>query len=209
VNLWRDKWRLSGRFLLAKCRHLVSLFARKDAGPVKQLKMFRPIEAGAPVSDLLVDGYKYVGEHASLHEPWISLINQSGEFKGLGTWTEETLQKTIIRSLVPRGAVLVEHGRDLVACSSICQSPESRKVGVLMYILVRSDHRKMGLGNGIIHRSIRICQEIGLHELRLLTDEERLMAIRLYFRTGFLPDVRGDRGSEIRWSRVIREMKIV
>jgi len=180
---------------------------KKMEGKRRQLGMYRLIGPDDPVEDRLQDGYEYDEYNGALDEKWVSLINDSGDFTALGIWTKETLHRTIIEQLIPGGAVLVTQDGELIASTSICCSPQNPYSGVLMYVIVRHDHRGRGLGNAMTQRAIRLCQRNGIKELGLLTDDYRLAAIKVYLRNGFLPMGQKSIESEDQWRKVFEQLK--
>jgi mycothiol synthase len=176
-------------------------------GNSRQLCMYRLIEPNETVVDSLPSGYEYAEYDDCFDEKWISLINASGDFTGLGIWTKDTLYTTIIEQLIPYGAVLVNWNGELIATLSLCRSVQDVNFAVIMYALVSYDHRGRGLGDIMTQRAIQICQKNGIKEVRLLTDDYRMAAIKMYLRNGFLPVTENRRELEERWRKIFEQLK--
>lgn len=162
---------------------------------------------GESVDEALPDGYGYAEYDVAYDDKLIQFINDSKDFRSLGTWTKETLYKTIIEHLIPNGCILIIRRSELVACTSLCCFSQDKKIATVMYALVSREQRGHGLGKAMIQRAIRVCQDNGIEEIRLLTDDHRLAAIKTYLRNGFLPVGQNSIELKNRWSEIIEKIK--
>jgi ribosomal protein S18 acetylase RimI-like enzyme len=168
--------------------------------------MYRPIDPAEPFSDELAPEFKYASVLApEILAQWIQLINQSGEFPAYGTWDQSILERLILKTVVPGGAILVLDSKDdLVGCLSLCRT--SATSAQFMYVLVDPKHRGRGLGPAMAQRALKVAQANSIRKVTLLTDPTRIAAVRLYLRTGFVPDLQVARDAGARWSRVFEDV---
>jgi ribosomal protein S18 acetylase RimI-like enzyme len=170
----------------------------------RQLAMFRPVSLDEEPYDDLARGLAFL---PSLSEnsisAWIELINRNGQFPANGRWDRPLLDNLMLRTLVPGGAILVlNEKQDVIGCLTVCRTGAS--AAQLKYLLVDAEHRGRGVGKAMIGRSIKIARKESMRMLRLLTDADRVAAIRLYIRSGFLPDLSYTRESASRWSALFQ-----
>ncbi len=60
--------------------------------------------------------------------------------------------------------------------------------GRVHWLMVRPDRQRQGLGRALLYWALRRLRELGHARAFLITEAGRLAALRLYLRTGFVPD---------------------
>jgi ribosomal protein S18 acetylase RimI-like enzyme len=187
-------------YMLAKVRHL---FVRPKSSA--QLAMFRPVSSSGHFNDALPPGYEYASSlTAQFRLGWIRLLADSREFVKVGNWDEELLQDLILKTLIPGGVVLVlDSAGEVVACLSVCSGKPQK--AELMYVLVDPNHRRRGVARAMMRRGLNVCSANAMASIRLVTDQYRLGAIKLYFQHGFIPDLNQTRDAEVRWSWILEK----
>ncbi|HSH39594.1 MAG TPA: hypothetical protein VK993_12495, partial [Chthoniobacterales bacterium] len=91
----------------------------------------------------LPPGYQLTGIEAVPIAEWAELLASTGEF---GPFGESELRRQVLPTLIPGAAVFVRSGTELVACASVCALPDFHPRGVVMFVLVRPEHRGLRLG---------------------------------------------------------------
>ena len=110
--------------------------------------------------------------------------------------------------LLPNGLFLIEHhsGPRLVATAGAIHNPKPGRYyfpfgGELGYLVVKVEHRGLGLGTTVCVAVVRRLISAGYESVRVCVQEHRLPAIRTYLRLGFEPFLHS-KESEQRWRGV-------
>lgn len=149
----------------------------------------------------LPDGYRFVDGSKQNFNGWLELLNRDGEF---GIQTMENVRAEILDSLIPDGAVLVASGNEIVACASACFARRFSPDALMNYVLVRADHRGLGLGRAASVEAMKRAHAKGYQGMILQTDDTRDAAIGMYLRLGFRP-VMSEKTAR-RWTDVLARL---
>lgn len=123
---------------------------------------------------------------------------------GFDAWSEKELTAVLGKSL-PGGIFFVEHARSktIVATAAALHNPTDEHPfgGELGWVAVDPEHRGKGLGYAPCAAATKKFIDCGYKDVRLLTDDFRLPAIKIYLKLGwepcyFRPDI------SYRWSEV-------
>jgi mycothiol synthase len=137
---------------------------------------------------------------------WISLLHRCGFSMFTGERAATALAREVVQFLLPQGGVFAYDGQQLVACAAACARPEFAPNAVLMYVGVLPDYRGAGLGAAVVAEVLAVARRSGFPGVTLLTDDDRLAAIRTYLRVGFVPDAASDPAAKKRWKRVMNQL---
>ena len=160
-------------------------------------------EAGVTSTAALPEGYTFLDSHKNSIDKWLDLLNRDGEF---GTHTEESVQTEILGSLIPNGAVLIAFDNEIVACASACFVARFRPDALMNYVVVRSDHRRLGLGRAASVEAMNRALQHGYGGMVLQTDDKRDSAITMYLALGFSPVTAGEPDAARRWDEVLARL---
>ncbi|MHB8294617.1 MAG: GNAT family N-acetyltransferase [Acidimicrobiales bacterium] len=122
-------------------------------------------------------------------------------------WDEPVVRSRLLEAEdVAETYVAVSASGDLVGTASARLLPDAYPgAGYLHWVGVSSNARRSGLGRLLSERVLAHFQRLGLERAVLETDDERLPAIRVYLKLGFVPSYRND-DDELRWSHVLPEV---
>jgi len=114
------------------------------------------------------------------------LLNSDGDF---GHWTTERIDRDYLQQLIrPDAATLLFHGKELIGnCGTIDGSSRKHKVGLIMWMIIRTSHRGKGLAKYLWYRTLNFFVEEHYEKIFLTTDMHRLPAIRFYLCRKLLP----------------------
>jgi mycothiol synthase len=127
---------------------------------------------------------------------------------GWPDWTEERLRAWLPRIPPQCWLLVTQHGTDnIVATAMGLEDPTSwhPRGGEVGWVACHPAHRGRGLGAVVTAAVTRRLRELGYAQIHLFTEDERLPALRMYLRLGFvpyldLPDMRE------RWQAVCQAM---
>ncbi|MDZ4859068.1 MAG: GNAT family N-acetyltransferase [Candidatus Hydrogenedentes bacterium] len=94
---------------------------------------------------------------------------------------------------------ILEYGGEVVGTASAWVTDEEPEVGYLHMIGLLDEHRGKGLGMALACAALRYTRDEGFDTQRLLTDDWREAAIRLYIDLGYDPLIT-DRTHPARWT---------
>lgn len=106
----------------------------------------------------------------------------------------------------PARVFVAVSGELIVGTASAWRSEREPDVGYLHMLGVLPEHRGKQLGAALTLATLHYTRVEGLPAQRLLTDDWRLPAIRLYFRLGYDP-ILTDWTHRMRWRNVARRLK--
>ncbi len=172
---------------------------------MSQLTMRRPHLADLPESPHLPESY-VLREATSADSLGLSAL-MSAAFED-ASWTPERVHRELLDAPnVPETYVIAFHGV-AVATASLLLDPEREPgTAVLHWVGVHPEHVGRRLGMIVSLAVLKDAAERGLGDSMLLTDDERLPAIKTYMRLGFDP-VMTDEGHEGRWTKVYDALKL-
>lgn len=73
---------------------------------------------------------------------------------------------------------------------------ETPEQGRLHWVCIDEAHQNQGLSRPLIALSLKLCRKLGCKHAYLLTNTPNWVAIRMYYRFGFVPCSRGERDNE-------------
>jgi len=169
---------------------------------VAQLRLWLP--AGASVQEpVLPPGYSLRGLCAGDEAGWCALLDAARE---LGPWDLQRLRRQIDGGLVASTQRFVVAGGELVACAGVydrrCCGLPAWEIG---WVAVHPAHRRRGLGRSVTAAAALACGELAPRPVFLLTDDQRVAAIRTYLGLGFVPDCTGP-GQTARWRAILARL---
>lgn len=155
-----------------------------------------------PARPLLPPGYELRRRTKDDVDQWVDLLN--GEGRGeLGVWTRERLGNDVLAYLVPETQWFVCRDSRIAAGAGVFErSMACWEVG---WVATHPDHRGRGLGAGVVAAAIGSAMALPERPVWLFTDDHRDAAIRLYLRTGFVPDP-CDPSHPKRWRTVVKRL---
>ena len=114
--------------------------------------------------------------------------------------------------VLPDGLLLIEdlERARLVATAGAVHNPNPGRYrfpfgGELAYLIVRPEHRRLGLGTAVCAAVVRRLRAAGYESIRVCVQEHRLPAIRTYLGLGFEPFLHSNE-VEQRWEQVYRAL---
>ena len=125
------------------------------------------------------------------------------------TWDEARVQTSLTRTADVRAVYGVLHGEVLVATASSQTRPQRDPgAGFVHWVAAHPEHRGRGLAAALLGRVLEDFRERGELRARLETQPERLPAVRVYLRFGFVPDYEAV-GADQRavWSEVFQKLR--
>jgi GNAT superfamily N-acetyltransferase len=114
------------------------------------------------------------------------LLNSDGDF---GHWTAARIDWDYLQQLIrPDAATLLFYEDELIGnCGTIDGSSRKHKVGLIMWMIIRTPHRGKGLAKYLWYRTLNFFAEEHYEKILLTTDMHRLPAIRFYLCRKLLP----------------------
>lgn len=111
------------------------------------------------------------------------------EYSDLGSATPESLRKNILSHpcFRPERILVLEHEGQVVGTSAAWVEPSDPGAGYLHMVGVLPEHQGKRLGKLLTLEAMRLSQQEGFSTLRLVTDDWRLAAIRVYLGLGYVP----------------------
>ncbi|MEW6751253.1 MAG: GNAT family N-acetyltransferase [Candidatus Latescibacterota bacterium] len=153
------------------------------AVPPQQLSMLaRPQADHLPPVELPA-GYELRAYRPGDEAGWARVLRLAGFREWSAAQCREYLQEPTRR----RGSHLATYRNRPVAVTFATPHPQERGVGLLDYVATHPDHRDRHLGLAVCTAVMRFFLADGRPLVRLLTDDWRLPAIRLYLNLGFAP----------------------
>lgn len=125
------------------------------------------------------------------------------EHSDLGSATPESLRKNILEhpSFRPERILVVEHDGQIVGTAAAWVEPSDPGAGYLHMVGVVPEHQGKRLGKLLTIEAMRLSQQEGFSILRLVTDDWRLAAIRVYLGLGYVPLLTHP-SHRARWERI-------
>jgi mycothiol synthase len=123
-------------------------------------------------------------------------------------WSEERVFQVLLGAPDVRRTYVIEFGRSVVATASAQVLPERwPDSGVVHWVGADPAHAGRGLGHAVCLAVLHDHREAGHRDVVLTTDDERLAAIRTYWKLGFRP-LECDPTHPERWSRVLEQIGV-
>jgi len=144
------------------------------------------------------------GKEADL-DALAGLLNSDGDF---GHWTGERIDRDYLQQLIrPDAAILLFHREELIGnCGTIDGSSRSSKIGLIMWMIIRTPHRGKGLAKYLWYQTLDFFVEEHYDKILLTTDMYRLPAIRFYLRHQLLPN-HESLYSHIQWRLTMKRLR--
>ncbi len=164
--------------------------------PRSQLRMALQSLDQLPEVDLPA-GYSPARLRMGEVEPWIAVLNSAGT---LGTWDRERAERVVAGAparVVQEGIHLLWRGPEPVATACLTHHGDTPEAE-LGWVAVSPAHRGRSLGRQICLVTLNYIRDQGYPSVFLLTDDQRLAAIRVYWGIGFRPRL-ADADHEGRW----------
>lgn len=118
-------------------------------------------------------------------------------------WDEERVRTTLLRHPEVLGTFVAEAGGVIVATASAAHQPGLYgDAGVLHWVASLPGHGGKGLGGLVSLAALHLCAERGMVAGMLLTDDQRIPAIRTYRKLGFRPFMH-HRSHPDRWRAIL------
>lgn len=171
--------------------------------PAKQLSMIADAKAVAQLADVeLPAGYALRPYRPGDEESWAELL----ELAGFSNWTAEKCRVYLEEPNRRRGSHLVERDGRVVAATFATPHGEDPDIGFLDYVIAHPEHRNRRLGRAVCTGVMRYFAAAGRSRIRLLTDDWRLPAIKLYLNLGFQP-IMSRADMPLRWEAIFAQLK--
>jgi len=174
-------------------------------GPREQLAMVYPAERlSSPPEVSVPEGYRLRQYTDADEAGYLELMTKAG-FDG---WDSKRIAETR-RTVLPGGFFVIEHcstGR-VVATALAHHMPDDEHPcgGALGWVAGDPDHKGKRLGQTVCAAATAKLIRTGYEDIRLLTDDERLPAIKTYLRLGWEPSMHSEGVSE-RWAAVLDKL---
>ena len=125
----------------------------------------------------------------------------------LGNETAEDVRKNILQHpcFKPERLFIIEHSGTLAGTAGAWREPHDPDVGYLHMVGLLPGHRGKRLGAILIVAAIDYTRNEGFDRQRLLTDDDREPALRLYAGLGYRP-VYADESHPERWRTVAEKL---
>ncbi len=177
--------------------------ARESAPEPKQLSMSVPACSAAGIPAARVPGaYELRRYRLGDEDSWQGLLRAGGFAED---WTSRTVAEYVRDPVRRAGSWVVASGDDLVSATFATPDAQCAEIGFLDYVVTHPDHRGKGLGRAVCTGVMKFFGGRGYRSIRLLTDDWRLPAIRLYLSLGFQPEMtRGDMPG--RWREIRKKL---
>lgn len=122
-------------------------------------------------------------------------------------WTSGEVAEALTRNPEVRKVFVVADGDRLVGTASARIVPEQwPHGGYLHWVGVRPSARCLGVGRAVSCAALRYFHDVGCRYAVLETDPERLPALRLYLRLGFVPAIRHEADPQ-RWQSLLTQIR--
>jgi mycothiol synthase len=151
----------------------------------------------------LPEGYRFRSFRLGDEDAWLDLLAAAG----IGGWGRDRLDALLAGGDVEvpvDGIIFVTHEEAFVATACVLLHPREEGSGYvpeLALVAVRPRHRVQHLGLQVCRAALMFIRELSHGYVYLVTEEERLPAIRTFLEVGFEPEPEDDGESE-RWQRV-------
>ena len=166
---------------------------------MSQLQMRRHNLAGLPPIPALGEGCSLrrgaLADRAGIAEVLAKAFDDA-------TWDADRVQRELFEDECVHGTFIVVFREKPVATASVQIQPDRYpRSGVLHWVATDPEHRGQRLGAAVSLAVLHVFVEMGCRDAVLLTDDERLAAIKTYLGLGFLPEPTDGSHSE-RWAAV-------
>lgn len=154
---------------------------------------------------LLPEGYQIRAYQPGDETAWAEVINSTGN---LGNWDVNNSKENLTQrpQFWPDGLFLVTHNDEVVGTACAWrESPDDTEIGWLHMVAVKPEHQGKHLGYFVSLAVLRYFKAKDFLEVRLLTDDFRLAAIKIYLDLGFEPLYR-DESHHNRWPIVFQQL---
>ncbi|WP_171804974.1 GNAT family N-acetyltransferase [Mahella australiensis] len=111
---------------------------------------------------------------------------------GFDFQTPEWVIKEMLDNPQVKAVYGIEHDGKLVATAAIHIVPEYGETPELHWVATHPDYRGEGLGKAIVLYTLHEMKRMGFKDVLLITQPERIPAIKLYLSIGFTPEVGND-----------------
>jgi mycothiol synthase len=135
---------------------------------------------------------------------WLATMTAAGMPVTPWTWSHEFAERPGSRVIAAFDA------KDrIVAAAGIRPVASHPLAAHLMWVGTHPDHQGRSLGRIVVTATMAYAAAQQLQTVMLLTDDERLAAIRLYLSLGFRPCLNSwDRTQHLRWARIARALHV-
>lgn len=167
------------------------------------IRMIRPHLENVPEPRPLPAGYE-LRAATEADEPGLATLLGCAfpEF----AWPVEKVRTELTRHPDVLATYLVTHDGVPVATASVLIEPDRHPgTGIVHWVGTDPDHLRRGLAQQLLARLLDDFRERGFTSAHLITQDERLPAIRSYLRFGFIPDYTlDDQNQPARWSAILQ-----
>jgi mycothiol synthase len=163
-------------------------------------------ERTAALAAPVATGYTLRAYRPGDEPAWVEIINSVGD---LGQWTLPRALSEVVASpnFDAEGLFFAVCGDHAVGTACVWWgAPGGASIGALHMVAVHPEHQGHGLGYAVCLAVLQRFAQQGTPEVRLLTDDHRLAAVRTYWRLGFRPLLTAD-DHAARWE-AIRALQI-
>ena len=170
-----------------------------EAPPRPQLQMVWPVSSPAP-EPRVPEGYQLRQMRGTDDEAYLALMHKVG----FTDWSTASLAEWRGKVL-PAGFFVIEHEATgkLAATAMVSHSPREGHPFAAEIGWVGGDpaHKGKGLGRAVVAAATARALRAGYERIYLLTDDERLPALKVYLDLGYEPHL-CDSGMAVRWQAV-------
>lgn len=175
----------------------------------KSLIMLCPEKLLAEQRDYpLPEGYVVATYEESDCREYLQLLAKEG-----WTLTEDVFEQ-FLHKVLPGGLFLVKdiNTGEIAATAASLHNPESSHYtfpygSEIGFVVTHPDHRNKGLGLLVSSLAARRLISAGYQSIRIVTNDERLAALKIYIKLGFVPFLYADR-MNVRWDKIYRRVGI-
>jgi predicted dehydrogenase/RimJ/RimL family protein N-acetyltransferase len=182
--------------------------SRAWVGPDRtQLKMIWPADRlRRPPTPVVPEGYALRQYRPADDEAaYLALIAKAK----LNLWTHQNIVNNL-QHILPGGFfVVIHHATGRLVATALANhrpAPEHPHGGELGWVAADPDHKGRGLGLAVCAAATARLLSAGYTDIRLLTDDFRLPAIKVYLRLGYEPLLYRD-GMAERWQKVYEALR--
>lgn len=172
---------------------------------MSQLSMQRPSLDDLPELPVLPPGYTLRKYREGDLKPLATLLGSAFDD---AEWTDGRVREALIDHVDVPSTYLIDYGGLAVATASAMLSPTGPEgSGTLFWVAAEGAHGGRRLGYAVSLAVLHEFVQYGCHDADLLTDDDRIPAIKTYLKLGFVPVYRDDT-HPARWAEIERRIAV-